>query len=574
MKAAKLAGPATLAAGGALLFVALFFGDGPSDGRLFWIGAFAVLARGRRSGRRVPVPRGGRASSACALLAALAAWVGLTMAWSIAPDRSWAAFDRILVYRAFAALGLLGDAGAAAGADGRRRPRAAARARARLGAARQGDPVALPGRRARRAAYGIRSATGTRSRCAAATAVPLGLWLASARGTRAVARAAARAARLPGGAGRRAHLLARRHRGRRARGARLARALARPARVAAGPGRSHAGRRRSSRSGSPSRGPALTDDLQPYADRVNDGAWFGWLPASARRVVAVAAASGSPGSRSPTTDAASDATGSGVSPGSALAAVAVVLVAQGRRGPGRVPRHRWQGGLAEPDPARRAQLEQPLALVAGGVDALEGCAARAARARHVRDRAAGHPRRLDHDDRAAQPRAAVPQPRPGSSASCSSSASSAAGDRGRGRAVRRLEPSERAAAAALAIGLGAYVLHALVDIDWEFVAVTAPAFFVLGALLGLGARRRARVSRAGSRRCRGRDRRSSIRSSRRTRRRASSTPRTRSSRPTAHRAALSDGRVGALAEPALDRPAAGARRRRGGACTTRRAALR
>src|SRR5581483_7921212 len=61
-------------------------------------------------------------------------------------------------------------------------------------------------------------------------------------------------------------------------------------------------------------------------------------------------------------------------------------------------------------------------------------------------------------------------------------------------ALRRVEPAERAAAGALAIGLGAYVLHALVDIDWEFVAVTAPAFFVLGAFAGLaGARKRRAV---------------------------------------------------------------------------------
>jgi tetratricopeptide (TPR) repeat protein len=62
-------------------------------------------------------------------------------------------------------------------------------------------------------------------------------------------------------------------------------------------------------------------------------------------------------------------------------------------------------------------------------------------------------------------------------------------------AVRRSEGAERGAAAALALGLAAYVLHALVDIDWEFVAVTAPAFFVLGGLVGIGAGRRARVAR-------------------------------------------------------------------------------
>src|SRR5712692_3403515 len=107
MQAAKLAGPATLSASGALLFVALFFGDGTSGGRLFWIGALAVLAVAVLiAAGPTPVPRG--AGLAClVLLAALAAWVGLTMWWSIAPDLSWDAFNRIVVYGAFAVLGLL-----------------------------------------------------------------------------------------------------------------------------------------------------------------------------------------------------------------------------------------------------------------------------------------------------------------------------------------------------------------------------------------------------------------------------------------------------------------------------------
>jgi len=58
MQAAKLAGPATLAVSGALLFVAFFFGDGISDGRLFWIGAFAALGAIVLLGWSVPVPRG------------------------------------------------------------------------------------------------------------------------------------------------------------------------------------------------------------------------------------------------------------------------------------------------------------------------------------------------------------------------------------------------------------------------------------------------------------------------------------------------------------------------------------
>jgi tetratricopeptide (TPR) repeat protein len=54
-------------------------------------------------------------------------------------------------------------------------------------------------------------------------------------------------------------------------------------------------------------------------------------------------------------------------------------------------------------------------------------------------------------------------------------------------AVRGVEPAERAAAVALAVGAGAFAVHSLVDIHWEFVAVGAPAFFSLGVLVGLGA---------------------------------------------------------------------------------------
>src|SRR3954453_4942620 len=179
MQAAKLAGPATLAAAGALLFVALFFGDGPSDGRLFWIGAFAVLAAAALAST-LPAPS--RAGGAClALLVALAAWVGLTMAWSIAPDRSWAAFDRILVYAALAALGLLA-------AQLPRPARTLAGGLALLlglvlGWALLGKviPSLFPdGARVAR----LRNPIGywNSLALAAATALPLGLWLSSGRG--------------------------------------------------------------------------------------------------------------------------------------------------------------------------------------------------------------------------------------------------------------------------------------------------------------------------------------------------------------------------------------------------------
>ncbi len=60
-------------------------------------------------------------------------------------------------------------------------------------------------------------------------------------------------------------------------------------------------------------------------------------------------------------------------------------------------------------------------------------------------------------------------------------------------ALRRLEGEDRLAAAALAVILFAYVVHSVVDFDWDFVAVTAPALAVLGLLLAAGRPARVRV---------------------------------------------------------------------------------
>lgn len=55
------------------------------------------------------------------------------------------------------------------------------------------------------------------------------------------------------------------------------------------------------------------------------------------------------------------------------------------------------------------------------------------------------------------------------------------------RGLGRLEGEERAAALALAAGGLLYPLHGLVDYDWDFVAVSAPFFFVVGVLIAAGA---------------------------------------------------------------------------------------
>jgi len=53
-------------------------------------------------------------------------------------------------------------------------------------------------------------------------------------------------------------------------------------------------------------------------------------------------------------------------------------------------------------------------------------------------------------------------------------------------ALRRLSGTERAAAAALIAAPAAYGAHALVDFNWDFLAVTAPTMVALGALAGVG----------------------------------------------------------------------------------------
>jgi O-antigen ligase len=60
-------------------------------------------------------------------------------------------------------------------------------------------------------------------------------------------------------------------------------------------------------------------------------------------------------------------------------------------------------------------------------------------------------------------------------------------------AVRRLSGPERLAAVALVTAPAAYLAHALVDYDWDFLAVTAPTMVALGVLSGAG--RETRIGR-------------------------------------------------------------------------------
>jgi hypothetical protein len=93
-------------AAAALAFAALFFSDGSSQSRLFWIGAAAVLvaAGGWASG---PPDLSPVAAVFLGALAAFVLWQAATIAWSIQPGRSWDYTNRGLVYFGFAAVGTL-----------------------------------------------------------------------------------------------------------------------------------------------------------------------------------------------------------------------------------------------------------------------------------------------------------------------------------------------------------------------------------------------------------------------------------------------------------------------------------
>lgn len=92
----------------------MFFGGGPGDGSVFWLGAGALVAIaallltvGAPSGWPAILP-----------LAALAVWCAVSISWSGLPDRSWDYANRTILYALFAALGLWAAARTRALANG------------------------------------------------------------------------------------------------------------------------------------------------------------------------------------------------------------------------------------------------------------------------------------------------------------------------------------------------------------------------------------------------------------------------------------------------------------------------
>jgi hypothetical protein len=95
----ELSSPLTLAL--VLCGAALFFARDPGDSRLPWLGIAALVLAGFLFATRSP-PDG---LVALVPLAALALWFAASIAWSVEPDRSWSYANRTFVYLAFALVG-------------------------------------------------------------------------------------------------------------------------------------------------------------------------------------------------------------------------------------------------------------------------------------------------------------------------------------------------------------------------------------------------------------------------------------------------------------------------------------
>jgi O-antigen ligase len=107
---------AIAAAAGLLCAAAVFLSAGLALSRLVWIGAAALVLAALAVGGSPRI--GGAAAPFLALLGGLAVWFGLTTLWSSSPDSSWVYTNRTLVYLAFALLGVLASGTPERVADG------------------------------------------------------------------------------------------------------------------------------------------------------------------------------------------------------------------------------------------------------------------------------------------------------------------------------------------------------------------------------------------------------------------------------------------------------------------------
>src|SRR5436305_12061677 len=84
---------------------ALFFGGGDSAAPLVWIGALTLVLAALLLLEPPALDRPGVLFVGG--LAGLAVWCGVSLTWSISPDRTWIYTNRTLVYLGFALVGVV-----------------------------------------------------------------------------------------------------------------------------------------------------------------------------------------------------------------------------------------------------------------------------------------------------------------------------------------------------------------------------------------------------------------------------------------------------------------------------------
>jgi hypothetical protein len=107
----RWATPSLVAAGGVLAAAAVLLSGGSSDVRLVWIGGGAIVLSGAASclsflGLTPRPALGVWGAALVALTAAIVCWQGISVIWSIEGDRSWDYFNRGLAYLAFLVVGV------------------------------------------------------------------------------------------------------------------------------------------------------------------------------------------------------------------------------------------------------------------------------------------------------------------------------------------------------------------------------------------------------------------------------------------------------------------------------------
>jgi tetratricopeptide (TPR) repeat protein len=459
----------------AMLLGAVFAGDSvwTAVAVLAVAGGWSALALAGRAA----LSRGG--TVLLGLVLAIAAWSGVSVAWSVAPDLSWAEVNRTLAFAGFLGLGLL------LGAAGQSACRwAAAALVTALGAAvlwalagKTIPALFADGGRAAR----LRDPIGYWNALALAAdmLLVLALRLAAAPGGRlavraggavlaysaivAVLLAASRAGVAAAVLGVGLWLWLRRDR---VDGALLAAAVSIPAVGVAAWAFTR---------------PALVEDGQPRADRVADGAWFGIILVAGAALVALVVFELA---RRPLGPAARRTAGR-ILAGLAIAAAlggGVALVANA----GRVA-DEFRGGEVSNDPRRflNASSNNRLAwwreaLDISADDPLQGAGANTFEVARKRYR--------ENASAVSEPHSVPLQFLAGTGLvglALFLALVAAAGVAAFG-ALRRLEGIERDAAAALSVALALWLVHAVVDYDWDFVAVTGPALFAAGALAAAG----------------------------------------------------------------------------------------